>query len=103
MTTHSTKKIADARLIFASSEKDANLLYATRFFAPDAFIFFTCRGESFLVMSDLEIDRAKKQAHVDHILSQSEVARSIKGKKKSVADTGGDLELFVLPKKNPDD
>ena len=94
MTIHLTKKIADARLIFASSEKDANLLYATRFFAPDAFIYFTCRGESFLVMSDLEIDRAKKQAQVDHILSQSEVARSIKAEKKRTPDTGGILNYL---------
>ncbi len=82
MTSRSIRTIAEARLIFASSEKDANLLYATRFFAPDAFIYFTCRGESFLVMSDLEIDRAKKQAQVDHILSQSEVARSIKAEEE---------------------
>ncbi len=99
MTSRSIRKIADARLIFASSEKDANLLYAARFFAPDAFIFFTYRGESFLVMSDLEIDRAKKQAHVDHILSQSEVVQSIKGKKKSVADTSEILNYLFSQRK----
>jgi Xaa-Pro aminopeptidase len=99
MTIHSPKKPPDARLIFASSEKDANLLYATRFFAPDAFIFFTCRGESFLVMSDLEIDRARKQAPVDHILSQSEIARSIKGEKKGIADTVGILKHLFSQRK----
>lgn len=99
MTIHSPKKTPDARLIFASSEKDANLLYATRFFAPDAFIFFTCRGESFLVMSDLEIDRAREQARVDHILSQSEMARSIKGKRKGIADTAGILKYLFSQRK----
>jgi Xaa-Pro aminopeptidase len=99
MTTHSAKKIPGARLIFASSEKDANLLYATRFFAPDPFIYFTCRGESFLVMSDLEIDRARRQARVDHILSQSEVARFIKGEKKGIADTGGILTYLFSQRK----
>jgi Xaa-Pro aminopeptidase len=94
MATHLTTKISDARLIFASSEKDANLLYATGFFAPDAFSFFTCRGESFLVMSDLEIDRARKQARVDHILSQSEVARFIKRKRRGVTDTGEILKYL---------
>lgn len=99
MTIHSTKKGSDARLIYASSETDANLLYATRFFAPDAFIFFTCQGGSFLVMSDLEIDRARKQARVDHILSQSEVARSIRRKKKAIADTGEILNYLFTQKK----
>jgi Xaa-Pro aminopeptidase len=99
MNSRSIRKTADARLIFASSEKDANLLYATRFFAPDAFIFFTYRGESFLVMSDLEIDRAKKQAHVDHILSQSEVVQSIKVKKNNVIDTSEILNYLFSHRK----
>lgn len=55
----------------AASEGDANMLYATSFFAPDPFIFFQHRGRKYLVMSDLEIDRAKKQAEVDRVLSLS--------------------------------
>ena len=36
----------DARLIIAASETDANLFYATRFLAPDAFVFvLTPTGE----------------------------------------------------------
>jgi Xaa-Pro aminopeptidase len=52
----------------SASESDANMLYATAFFAPDPFIFFEQRGKRYLVMSDLEIDRAKKQAEVDQVL-----------------------------------
>ena len=99
MTTHPAKKLPDSRLIYASSEKDANLFYATRFFAPDAFIYFTCRGESFLVMSDLEIDRARKQARADHFLSLSEVARAIQWKKKGGGDTGVILKYLFSQKK----
>lgn len=58
-------------LIVSASESDANMLYATSFFAPDPFIFFQQRGKRYVVMSDLEIDRAKKQAEVDHVLSLS--------------------------------
>src|SRR3990167_1179002 len=47
------------------------MLYATSFFAPDPFILLQYRGRKCLVMSDLEIDRAKKQAEVDRVLSLS--------------------------------
>ena len=57
------------RLMVASSERDANMLYATRLFAPDPFIWFETRGKSYVVMNDLEIDRARKQATVDRVLS----------------------------------
>ena len=58
-----------ARLIVAASEQDANLLYATGFFAPDAFIYFEIAGKKYVVMSDLEIDRARRVATVDRVLS----------------------------------
>ena len=45
----------DAQLIYSASESDANMLWATRFFAPDPFIFIRKRGRSYLVMNDLEI------------------------------------------------
>ena len=60
-----------ARLIVAASEQDANLLYATGLFAPDPFIYFEIGGRQLVVMSDLEIDRARRQATVDRVLSLS--------------------------------
>ena len=48
-----------ATLMIAASELDSNLYYATRFIAPDPFVFLEVKGERVLVMSDLEIDRAK--------------------------------------------
>ena len=58
-------------LIIAASEIDSNLYYATRFLAPDAFVYLEAAGESILLMSDLEMDRAKAQARVDTVLSYS--------------------------------
>ncbi len=58
-----------ANLIIASSETDSNLYYATRFLAPDPFIFLQLGEEKIMIMSDLEIDRAKTQAKVDTVLS----------------------------------
>jgi len=61
----------DARVIYSASESDANMLWATRFFAPDPFILIARRGKRYLVMNDLEIDRAKSQASADKVLSYS--------------------------------
>jgi len=58
-------------LIIAASEIDSNLYYATRFLAPDAFVYLEAAGESIMLMSDLEMDRAKAQARVDTVLSYS--------------------------------
>jgi len=67
--------VIDARLIYSASESDANMLWATGFFAPDPFIFIQKRGKRYLVMNDLEIDRAKSQAQVDKVLSYSDYTR----------------------------
>jgi len=71
-----------ARLIIAASEQDSNLYYATRFLAPDAFIFLQDQRAALLLMSDLELDRAKAQATVDEVLSYSVYEA------KAKADTG---------------
>jgi Xaa-Pro aminopeptidase len=62
----------DSRLIYSASDSDANMLWATRFFAPDPFIFIAKRGKRYLVMNDLELDRAKSQASVDKVLAYSD-------------------------------
>jgi Xaa-Pro aminopeptidase len=75
-------KIKDGitRLIVAASEHDPDMLYATRFFAPDAFIFLEEKGKRTLVLSDLEIDRARKQAEADEFVSYSALEREVQGK-----------------------
>jgi len=70
--------MSTARLIIADSEKSANLYYATRFLAPDPFILAQVDGNEFLVMSDLELDRAKSQAKVTDVLSFSRLAQAVR-------------------------
>jgi Xaa-Pro aminopeptidase len=60
-----------ALLIIAASEVDSNLYYATRFLAPDPFVFLQVDGQTLLLMSDLEIDRARSDAKVDEVCSLS--------------------------------
>jgi Xaa-Pro aminopeptidase len=56
-------------LIVADSERDANMLYAVRMFVPDPFIYFRAEGRCHVILSDLEIDRAKKNAAHCRVLS----------------------------------
>ncbi|HEX5606967.1 MAG TPA: Xaa-Pro peptidase family protein [Candidatus Binatia bacterium] len=77
-----------AILLVAASEGDANMLYAVGFFVPDPFIFFQHKEKKFAVLSDLEIDRAKKQAHVHRVLSLSLYQRKLRqlGKPAAMID-----------------
>lgn len=59
----------DNLLIVADSERDADMLYATRMFVTDPFIYLQVAGKCHAVMSDLEIDRARRQAPHCRILS----------------------------------
>jgi len=81
-------------LIVSASESDANMLYATSFFAPDPFIFFQQRGRRHVVMSDLEIDRAKKQAEVDQVLSLSAYQARLRNIGKTSPATADILEMI---------
>src|SRR6184192_652999 len=71
-----------ARLIVAPSETDADMLYATRIFIGDPFIFLQQNGKRTLVLSDLEIDRAKKNAKADEFVMFSQLEREVQGKSK---------------------
>ena len=71
-----------ARLIVAPSDTDADMLYATRIFIGDPFIFLQQSGKRTLVLSDLEIDRAKKNAKADEFVMFSQLEREVQGKAK---------------------
>jgi Xaa-Pro aminopeptidase len=82
MKTRKSKFKAETRLIVAASETDADMLYATRFWAPDPFIFLQQNGQRTLVLSDLEIDRGRKQAKGDEFVPFSQLEREVQGKSK---------------------
>ncbi len=71
-----------ARLIVAPSDTDADMLYATRIFIGDPFIFLQQNGKRTLVLSDLEIDRAKKNAKADEFVMFNQLEREVQGKAK---------------------
>ncbi len=80
-----------ARLIISESELGADMLHATGFRAPDPFVYLESRGRRAILLSDLELDRGLREAKVDEVVSQSELAAQLekkgagKGKPSSTA------------------
>ena len=69
----------EAILLIADSERDADMLYATGMFVPDPFTFLQVDGRSTIMMSDLEIDRARAQSKVDEVVSLTDYTDRAKG------------------------
>jgi Xaa-Pro aminopeptidase len=62
-------------LIVADSERNADMLYAVGTFVPDPFIWFTCKNRQFVVVSDLEFDRVRREAKHCQTLSYTRYER----------------------------
>jgi len=88
-------KIQEATLLISSSETDSNLYYATRFLAPDPFIFLQIGDEKVIIMSDLELDRAKSEAMVSTILSFSSYEEAAKNSGTESPDTADIIGEFL--------
>jgi Xaa-Pro aminopeptidase len=92
---------ADVRLHYAASEHDADQLYATGFFCPDPFLWWSRRGQSAAVFSPLEVDRARREARVDtihptdHFLPKSARRRDAAALILAVAKAGGFRRIIV--------
>ena len=68
----------DDLLIVSDSDHDADMLYAVGMFVPDPFIYLRIRGRCHVVMSDLEIDRARREAPHCRVLSYTRIADKLK-------------------------
>ncbi len=82
MKIRNRKSKIQNRLIVAASDTDPDMLYATKFWAPDPFIFLERNGKRTLVLSDLEIDRGRKQADADEFVMFSKIERDVQGKSR---------------------
>lgn len=63
----STTAGTTARLMIADSEHDADMLYASGIFVPDAFIAIELHGQWHGLFSPLEVDRARKKSKFTHV------------------------------------
>ncbi|HWY77717.1 MAG TPA: M24 family metallopeptidase [Verrucomicrobiae bacterium] len=72
-------------LMVADSEHNADMLYAVGMFVPDPFIYLRIRGRQIIVMSDLELDRARREATQCSVISLSQCQQKLRraGRKKT--------------------
>lgn len=83
------------RLLVAAPEHSADIFYATRFWAPDAYLLLIENGRSTALLSDLEIDRARQQARgIDEFIPLSGFVREHKDHFK----TDGEKIMPPFPK-----
>ncbi len=87
----------EPRLIYAASESSADLLYATGFFAPDPFLYLCdAAGASHMVVTALELDRARRSARADHLHEWSLVQERYKQQNPDGARGENPLIAFFL-------
>ena len=91
--THDLKG-TDALLMIGSSERCANLFYATRFRAPGSFVFLWTPHKKIMLAHNLEIDRARDQASVDQVLSYTQYEK--RAKERSQERPNGNVVLLEL-------
>lgn len=65
-------------LMVADSERCADMLYAVGMFVPDPFIYLRIKGRPHIVVSDLEIDRARRDAPHCRVVSLSQLQRKLR-------------------------
>lgn len=87
---HRSKKTA--RLLYASSEHSADVLYFSRFFVPDAFISFSLGRKKYGVLNMLEFARAVKEAAFDEVLPLEPL--QLEAKRRFRKKTVGPVEVL---------
>ena len=71
-------KKTETLLMVADSERSADMLYATGLFVPDPFIYLGLPRRPLIVLSDLEIDRARKKAPHCRAVSLTDYQRKLR-------------------------
>lgn len=64
----------EAKLVIDAPIKNEDILWATKFFAPDAFVFLETGGKKIVVVNPLEYDRARAEAKVDSVLLHTDLS-----------------------------
>ncbi|MBI4583570.1 MAG: aminopeptidase P family protein [Planctomycetes bacterium] len=88
----------EAILFIAATETDANLYYACRFLVSDPIAYLEFQGKRCLLLSELELGRARLEARVDQVISLLPHENQIRatGKIPNVTDM---LEIYFKEKK----
>lgn len=84
-----------ARFLYSESEHGADMFHAAGFRAPDPFVWLESRGKTSVLLSDLEIDRGRREATVDEVASWSEWEGKLAGKTGSKPPAAAVIASFL--------
>ncbi len=84
----------NTKLVIGAPIKHENILWATKFFAPDALVFAKIDGKKIMIVNQLEYGRAKKESNVDEVLLPEELQVGKEKKKLAL----GEQALLLLRK-----
>lgn len=56
-------------MMVGESYHNANMYYATRFLAPDNFTYLCADGNEYIIVSQMEFERAKKESSISKVIS----------------------------------
>jgi Xaa-Pro aminopeptidase len=82
-------------VLFGAPETDADLLYASRFPAPDPVIWIEARRKKILVVTDFERDRARRVSKADEVWGAQALALEHAKKDRSKKPDTSPAGLFV--------
>ncbi len=68
----------DNIILRANPEVDKNIYYATQFDAPDPFTYFRFEEKEYLLVTDLELERAKQESPIENIISFNQLSKQLK-------------------------
>ncbi len=83
-------------LLYASTDRSADILYFGRFDVPDPFIAFAARGKKIAVLSALEFGRAKKTSGFDRVLPLEPWLKKAAAVWPSTKPRAGAAEVILL-------
>ncbi|HEX4646087.1 MAG TPA: aminopeptidase P family protein, partial [Verrucomicrobiae bacterium] len=86
-------------LMATDSERDANMLYAVGMFVPDPFVYLRINGRSHVVMNDLEIDRARREAPHCRVISLSNCRQKLQRQGVKANGLAGIIRLVLREKR----
>jgi len=91
--------VKTAKLLVAASVSSADMLYASGFLAPDAFVFLEANGQTEILLSDLEVDRGRREAKVGLVHSYSEWEKVVQGRKQKKPSLAKVVAEFLRDRK----
>jgi len=88
-----------ARMIYADSEHCADMLHATRMHVPDPFLWAKIRGRTYVILSDLELGRGRREASVDTVVALSSIGRRPSDKRPGHRAPAEMIALFLAARR----